>query len=379
MQEEARLNVRRGYSSLPEASQAAMELAAGIRQPDMQIVIFFCSSRYDLKVLGEVLKKQFDCPVVGCTTAGEITSEAGYLKDGIVGVTLSSKELVAHPKLIHPLDKFGLTEVQNLVRQLHQELKLYGEFDAAHMFGLFLLDGLSMLEEQIIASVQSQLGRVSVIGGSAGDDLNFRETHLYWDGHFLQNAAVLTLFETTLPFKIFQTQHFEPTATRLVITESDCATRTVQEINGGPAAEEYAKAVGLEVKELTPQVFAAHPVMLNIGGEYYVRSIQKANPDGSLTFYCAIDTGLVLTVAKGKALLENLQASLNSLRQEVHGLKLVLGCDCILRRLELQQKGLLSEAPNVLRGADFIGFSTYGEQFNGIHVNHTLTGVALGG
>src|SRR5688572_25329611 len=99
MQEEARLNVRRGYSSLPEASQAAMELAAGIRQPDMQIVIFFCSSRYDLKVLGEVLKKQFDCPVVGCTTAGEITSEAGYLKDGIVGVTLSSKELVAHPKL----------------------------------------------------------------------------------------------------------------------------------------------------------------------------------------------------------------------------------------------------------------------------------------
>jgi hypothetical protein len=57
----------------------------------------------------------------------------------------------------------------------------------------------------------------------------------------------------------------------------------------------------------------------------------------------------------------------------------VLGCDCILRRLELQQKGLLDEAPNVLRGADFIGFSTYGEQFNGIHVNHTLTGVALGG
>jgi hypothetical protein len=379
MQEQERLNVRRGYSSLPDASQAAMELAACIRQPEMQIVIFFCSSLYDLNALGPALKEQFGCPVVGCTTAGEITSEAGYVKEGIVGVSLSSKELVAHPKLIHPLDKFGVTEAQSLVRELHQELRLYSEFDPAHMFGLFLLDGLSMLEEQIVASVQSQLGRVSVIGGSAGDDLSFRETHLYWEGHFLKNAAVLTLFETTLPFKIFQTQHFEPTDTRLVITESDCATRTVQEINAGPAAEEYAKAVGLEVKELTPQVFAAHPVMLNIGGEYYVRSIQKANPDGSLTFYCAIDTGLVLTVAKGKALLENLHANFDTLRQEVHGLKLVLGCDCILRRLELQQKGLLSHAPNVLRGADFIGFSTYGEQFNGIHVNHTLTGVALGG
>jgi hypothetical protein len=118
--------------------------------------------------------------------------------------------------------------------------------------------------------------------------------------------------------------------------------------------------------------------MLKIGGEYYVRSIQKANPDGSLTFYCAIETGLVLTVAKGKALLENLHARMDSLRREVHGLKLVLGCDCILRRLELQQKGLLSEALNVLGGADFIGFSTYGENYNGIHVNQTLTGLALG-
>src|SRR5690606_39804550 len=61
-------------------------------------------------------------------------------------------------------------------------------------------------------------------------------------------------------------------------------------------SEEYARAVGLEVTELTPQIFAAYPVMLRIGGEYFVRSIQKANPDGSLTFYCAIDTGLVLTV-----------------------------------------------------------------------------------
>ncbi len=41
MQQQERLNVRKGYSSLADASQAAMELAACIRQPDMQIVIFF--------------------------------------------------------------------------------------------------------------------------------------------------------------------------------------------------------------------------------------------------------------------------------------------------------------------------------------------------
>jgi hypothetical protein len=237
---------------------------------------------------------------------------------------------------------------------------------------------MSMLEEQVVASIYNQLGGVPIIGGSAGDDLSFKESRVFWDGEFINNAAVFTLFETTLPFKTFQTQHFEPTDTRLVITESDCATRTVKEINGEPAVEEYARAVGLEVKELSPQVFAAYPVMLKIGGEYYVRSIQKANPDGSLTFYCAIDNGLVLTVAKGTALLENLRQHLEKLHDEVSNVKLVLGCDCILRRLELQQKNQIDEAQAILDNSEFIGFSTYGEQFNGIHVNQTLTGIALG-
>jgi hypothetical protein len=37
--------------------------------------------------------------------------------------------------------------------------------------------------------------------------------------------------------------------------------------------------------------FAAHPLMVRAGGDYHVRSVQSANPDGSLTFYCAIDEG----------------------------------------------------------------------------------------
>lgn len=373
-----RLCVKKGASGAADARQAVSELAGQIRQPDTVAVIFFCSSRYDLDALGAALKEHFDCPLIGCTTAGEITAESGYLQDGLVGVSLSSGELKVHPRLIYPLDKFGLDSAEKLAQGLRRDFTLADEFDAAKMFGLLLVDGLSMLEEQVVASLYNQLGNVPIIGGSAGDDLNFHKAHVYWDGKFTDNAAVFTLFETALPFETFQTQHFEPTETRLVITESDCATRTVMEINGGPAAQEYAEAVGLEVKELTPQVFAAYPVMLKIDGEYYVRSIQKANPDGSLTFYCAIDNGLVLTVAKGTALLENLRQRLEKIHENIPNVKLVLGCDCILRRLELQQKNLVEEARDILRGSEFIGFSTYGEQYNGIHVNQTLTGIALG-
>jgi len=37
-----------------------------------------------------------------------------------------------------------------------------------------------------------------------------------------------------------------------VVTEADPAKRIVKEINGLPAAEEYARLVGVDVHELTP-------------------------------------------------------------------------------------------------------------------------------
>jgi len=371
------LSVKRATSSHADAAQAIAEVQRQLEQAEVSLVILFVSARYDLKAVEDALRGAFRCPVIGCTTAGEITS-SGYIAGGVVGVSLASPSLFVHPKLIAPLDTFGLAEGEQLAGELRGELRLGTDFEPRKMFSLLLVDGLSMLEEQVVATLHRALAGVPLFGGSAGDDLSFTRTHVLFDGRFRSNAAVVTLFETTLPFVLFQTQHFAPTDTRLVITESDCASRTVTEINGGPAAEEYARAVGLEISELNPQIFAAYPVMLKIGGEYYVRSIQKVNPDGSLTFFCAIDNGLVLTVGRGKALVESLAETLARLRHELPTMKLILGCDCILRRLELQQKGLVEAAGEVLKDVDFVGFSTYGEQVNGIHVNQTLTGIALG-
>jgi hypothetical protein len=134
----------------------------------------------------------------------------------------------------------------------------------------------------------------------------------------------------------------------------------------------------LEVTELTPLIFAAHPVVVKIGGDYYVRSIQKVNPDGSLTFFCAIDEGLVLTVARGEDMIESLRAAFDGVRERVGIPQLVLGCDCILRRLELEQRNVKEQAGQIMAENNVVGFATYGEQFNAMHVNQTFTGVAIG-
>jgi hypothetical protein len=366
------MQTRQGISRASDERLAAKELYDAIYHPDAQLVLFFCSSRYDLRRLGAELSERFPCPTLGCTTAGEL-SQSGFTEGSLIGTSICSPELAAQVRLIEPLAQFSTADADRLARSL-QERRLPG----SKAFGLLLIDGLSMREEQTTAYLYSQLGGIPLIGGSAGDDLAFKQTAVYAEGRFRSDAAVFCQFETTLPFRTFKAQHFQPTTEKMVITEADPDRRRVMEIDGQPAAEAYAELLHLRVDELTPAVFSRYPVILQISGECYVRSIQKCEPDGSLTFYCAIDNGLVLTIAKGVSFVDHLRDQLAELEQDLGPLELLIGCDCILRRLECQEKKIVAEVEALLRQRPFIGFSTYGEQYNAIHVNQTLTGVAIG-
>ncbi len=371
----ATLSTKSAYTSLQDPREAVRQIAGEIRQTAMGGVVFFCSPRYDLDALGAALKAAFDCPVAGCTTAGEIGVGEGYVEGGIVAASFSSPAVSMHPVLIDglsPLDSATLDRKMSVLE------KTAGDFNPRRQFALLLVDGLSLSEERVCSALYDHLHGVSLVGGSAGDEMKFQQTAVYHDGRFHSDAAVLTLFDCRVPFRAFRLQHFEPGTERMVITAADPENRLVHEINGAPAAEEYAAAVGVPVESLGPDVFAANPVLLKVGGEYYVRSPQAARPDGALAFYCAIDNGLVVTLGKGRDIVGHLERELHNLKEEVGGLEFVLGCDCIFRRLEMQQTEQLEAASRVMQGTRFLGFSTYGEQFNGLHVNQTLTGVALG-
>jgi hypothetical protein len=119
-------------------------------------------------------------------------------------------------------------------------------------------------------------------------------------------------------------------------------------------------------------------VVVKVGGRYYTRSIQKVNDDGSLTFFCAIDKGVVLTVAEATDILENLSRNLAQIRREIGPLQLVIGCDCVLRTLELEQRQMKSKANRLLVEYNVVGFATFGEEFGAMHVNQTFTGAAIG-
>jgi len=371
--------IRRAQSCATDACEAAREFHAGVVQPNMALVVFFCSVEYDLEILALEIQRLFTgVPVIGCTTAGEI-GPAGYRDHSISGASLPSGSFAAASGRIDRLQQFEAIQAQSVTQDLLQRLEnLEPRADTSNSFALLLIDGLSVREEPVARTLQNALGRLPLVGGSAGDGLCFGRTLVYSDGAFHTDSAVLALVTTQVPFRIFKTQHFIPTDRRVVVTAADSKHRIVSEIDGLPAAESYARFVGTDVQSLDPSRFAEQPIVVVIDGTNYVRSIQKVNPDGSLTFFCAIEEGLVLRGARGVDLVGNLEEAFAEIHAAIGQPQLVLGFDCILRKLEMTQRGLGDRVETAFRDNNAIGFSGYGEQHLGVHVNQTLTGIAIG-
>ena len=367
------LQIHQGCSMQTGAEAAVREAAAHLGDEVPALTLAFFSSEYNLAELGPCLRHSLPGPVIGCTTAGQLSGQ-GFQRGGLCLTTICGTAFSAVPFLIHPL-----RAMEAQVERLGEAVQRLLQDTGMQAFGFLLVDGLSEQEEVLIASLYRVLGDVPIVGGSAGDMLQFRQTAVYHEGQLLTDAAVFTLCLTSRPFRVFKHQHFLPTTKRLVITDAAPARRLVHEINGEPAVKAYARLIGKEPDQLTPADFSRYPLMLRIRDDYYVRSISGVEPDGSLKFYCAIDTGLVLTIGEGHMAADAFAETLHGISDEIGDISIMLGCDCILRRLEMEQHGMDERFSQLIAQHKVVGFSTYGEQFNAVHLNQTFTGVAIGG
>ncbi len=365
------------YSRIPKL--AAKELYEQFTDPGIAFVLFFCSAEYDLGALADAINSEFkEMVVVGCTTAGEITPD-GYGQGCITAIGFDRADFAIEAASIECLDDFSLTDAQTLVDQLihscneHEVAAIKG-----NTFALTLLDGLSIQEEMVLMNLNSALGSIPNFGGSAGDDVHLAKTHVFFNGAFHTDAAVVMLVNTCFEFEVFSTHHLQRRPEKLVVTKADATSRCVFELNAEPAAVEYARVTGLELDQLTPDMFALHPLAVKLSDDYFGRSIQQVGDDLSLKFYCAVENGIVLTVMEPRDMLDNLEQTLGGIRGKIGEPQIIIGCDCFLRRLEAQLGGFNKDVCEVYVRNRVIGFNTYGEQLAGMHINQTFTGVAIG-
>ena len=313
-------------------------------------------------------------PVIGCTTAGEIGTN-GYTEDTIVAIGLPARDFSADTLLID--DLAGLDPDPLISTLIRRRAALSAQHpDWSHEFAFLLVDGLSYREDALASVLATGLGPVPLFGGSAADGTRFLETLVLQGTRRLRNAAVVALVRTRCPVRVFKLDHLRPTATRMVVTDADPARRVVRRINAEPAALEYARLLGRDPAQLTPFTFAAHPVVVRVGGHHHVRAIRQVADNGDLVFYSAIAEGMVLTLAEPMDMEDHLRRELGTLSSPTPPAA-IIACDCVLRRMEAEEKQKAFALSQVLAAHRVVGFSTYGEQFSAMHVNQTLTGVAI--
>lgn len=357
-----------------DAERAIAEIALQIRGVDPSFVLIFIPHRMDRGALQAALSRHLPITAVfGCTTAGQI-SPMGYESDALVALAFRRAHFRVASTLIAPLAPVHIADVVSQTERLAASLPAT---PGRRRLALIFADGLSKQEDVLVASLEAGLNDIPVFGGSAGDGLDFNETFVLHKGAFFKNAALLLLIETDLAFRGLGFDHFAPTEKRMVVTHALPDERLVLEINGSPAAREYARLVGVPADQLSPIIFAENPVLVRNGSTYHVRAIQQMRQDGGLTFLSAIDDGLMLTLGRGKEIIRTLDTGLSVCDEVGDRPDLILGFDCVLRKLEIEHKGLAGEASERFRAHRVVGFNTYGEQHLGVHVNQTFVGIAF--
>jgi hypothetical protein len=372
--------VLEGSSCDPSGRAAVAEATADwSHTPD--ILFAFCSATQDASEVVEALTERFPgVPVAGCTTSGEHLSGA-HFRHAVVVSGLCESQVGWATRQVRGLADFDGAAAEAVVGELFTELGVDpADVDADEFFALLFIDGLSMSEERISALLDGALNGVPLAGGSAGDDLAFAKTEVLHADGATNDAFTLVLGRKQgASVHILKHQHFRRTPASLVITKADPASRRVYEMDGYPALTAYAAALGKTPEEVTGEVTFLHPVTFSYQGEIYVRSIQAVHDDGSISFYCGIEEGMVLEIGGHDEMASSLQADLGALHERMGQIDFLLGFNCILRALEAEPDGGHDRLGAVVRDhcGSMVGFDTYGEQLQGLHINQTLVAVAF--
>lgn len=370
------VNIITADSTKNTIEQIVPDIKQQIGDFDAKMVLYFASSKFEPAQTAEKMQQAFgDALVFGCSTAGEIVS-GKMLKNSLVAMAFNSK-VVGDVKLEVIKNLKEESEVTGVDKAFAAFEKHFGipmqEMDFNKYVGIVLIDGLSGAEERIMDRA-GDLTNVLFVGGSAGDDLKFDTTYVYANGKAYTDAALLALMKPKVNFGFIKTQSFCQLPNKfLVATKVNEIERAVLEFNNKPAVVAYAEAVEASLDQISNS-FMRNPVGLIIDGEPYVRSPQQIKGD-NLVFYCNILEGTELALLESTDIISDTKKAIEDKQKEMGSISAIINFHCILRTLELQQKGLTEDYGKIF-DTPTIGFSSYGEEYIG-HINHTSTMLAF--
>ena len=364
------MKVKTAHSEKKDIETLVSDIQNQIGTFDTRFLLFFASPEIDPNTISTEIQESFpNVPTMGCSSSGEIIS-GKMLDQSIVAMAFG-------PEIISDCKIEILPELNTDNNQVDSAMESFGnyfntpasELSPKEYVGMMLIDGVSLQEETVNDRV-GDLTNVTFVGGSAGDDMAFKETYVYANGNTYTDAAALVLIKSNTEFDFLKTQSFESTGKDVTITKADESNRKVLEINNKPAVEGYSKLTGIPKNNLS-RAFFTSPVGLVSKEDMFVRSPQRTEGE-DIYFYCSIKEGMNLKLLESGDIVEYTKRDLNRKIEEKGYPSAIINFNCILRTLELKDKNQTEDYGNIFTEIPTVGFSTYGESFIG-HMNQTAT------
>lgn len=359
------------FSRQKETDLIVKELEKQIGHNEPKLILLFNSTIVNGMELHKKIKNLYPkVVIIGSTSYGEIANGEMY-KETVTGIALTEEVI----------GKIKLEVVENVKENIENIEKAFTSFgshfgentqnmDYKKYVGMVITDFASQSEEKVMDKI-GDLTNVIFVGGSSADNWEFSKTEVFAEGKGYKNAVVLLLMKPNTDFDFIKTQSFKPLDKKFIATKVDPETRSILELDGKPAGEVYAEALGIDIKEV-PNYFSSNPLGVVVGEEIYVRSpidIQK----GRVTFVSNTLEGVEVTLLQATDIIQDTKQAVNKKVEKMGGeISALINFHCTLRTKELEAKNITKEYGELFRNLPAIGFSTFGEAYLG-HVNQTST------
>ncbi|MBN1586999.1 MAG: FIST C-terminal domain-containing protein [Candidatus Omnitrophica bacterium] len=369
-----------GVSRLPESYQAGREAArialSQSSSEDSTLLLVFSSARYSPEALLRGIRTITRSGIlVGCTTAGEITSQ-GPSHKSVVVVAITNPDMAygvgLGQNISHNARAAGYEAGREAKLMLDQRFK--GSHPLRRHFLLMLSEGLKGNCAETVRGLQNVMGNsFPIVGGSAGDDLHFVQTHQFLEDKVLSDSVVCLLVAGNISVGIGARHGWKPLGKPKTVTQS--SSNTIEKIDDRPAVSVYDDYFGDKARELRSQSLTRMALLYPLGlsvpdeTEYLVRNAMRVQANGAVVCGAEVPQGSEVRLMMGTktsaitAARQAAQEAKKNLGKASPKLALIFESASRHQLLGRRAEEELEIVQKVIgAGVPLAGFYTYGEQ-----------------
>jgi hypothetical protein len=317
--------------------------------------------------------------IVGCSTAGEFTSDGAG--QGLTNVTAIRAADIRFAAAVGT----GLSRDQRgAARAIAADFRGTALQEFPYRAALVLVDALAGHTEELVDALTLETGgSYRFFGGGAGDDARFQRTHVFCGTRVHTDAVVALEIVSRKPVGIGARHGWTPASPPLRVTQSD-ASRVVS-LNAAPAVEafeEHAEDTTQPFDRTDPLPFFLHNIVgVETPSGYKLRVPLGIAEDGGIVCAAEVPAGAtthIMSTGEASAAEAAAAATRDAMEQVTRDggtPKAALFFDCVATRLRLGRgfENELAAVSDALGGVPFAGFNSHGQivrsegQFSGFH------------